>query len=230
MEKIFVDDISIEVTRKRIKNLYLRIAAETGDVKISSPRKMSDEFIRNFVVSKITWIKKQQDKVRSRKKDDPVKFETGESIKFDGKVYSLIVITGNERTKALLGNDFLELSVNDPGDYEHKKSVMERFYRRHLKELIPVYIAKWEPVMNVKVNFFNVKRMKTKWGTCNTQRGRIWLNLELAKKDRSLLEYVVVHEMVHLLERNHSKRFYGFMDEFIPEWKELRKKLNGEVD
>ena len=228
MDELIVDDISIEITRKRIKHLYLRITSPTGEVKISSPRNMSQEYIRSFVISKIDWIRNQQVKVRSRKRAEPAKYVTGEKLYFDGKELELSVIAYAGNPKAIVSGESMILYVRDVLDKDGTKRLVERFYRKHLKKLIPEYITKWEPVMGVKVNFFNVKRMKTKWGTCNTRRGRIWLNLELAKKDRKLLEYVVVHEMVHLLERNHSKRFYGFMDEFMPEWKELRKELNGE--
>jgi predicted metal-dependent hydrolase len=227
---MIIDDIKIEIIRKQIKNLYLRITPSTGEVKVSSPKNISEEYIKNFVVSKISWIKKQQKKIKKRKRENLIRYETGEKVSFDGNIFELVIIQNTGRSKVIIEDGMLKIFVNDESDKENIKRVLEGHFRKHLKKMIPLYIAKWEPVMGVRVNFSNVKKMKTKWGTCNTQRGRIWLNLELAKKDRSLLEYVVVHEMVHLLERNHSKRFYGFMDEFMPKWKELRKQLNGEVD
>ncbi len=226
MSTLIVDDLHIEVTKKKVKYIYLKICHPNGDVKVSAPRYSSLDSIRMFVLSKLPWIKEQQIKVKNRKREIQLDFVSNEIHYFDGKSYVLNIIEKAGRPKVTLKDNIMEMYLKPGTDRVKRKLLVERLYRKHLKDNIPYYIKKWEPVMNVKVNFFNVKRMRTKWGTCNIREKRIWLSIELAKKPAHLLEYVVVHEMVHLLERKHSKRFYVFMDEFLKGWREMREELN----
>jgi len=226
MSILRIEDLNIEVTKKKVKYIYLRICHANGEVKVSAPRYSSLDSIRIFVLSKLPWIKEQQIKVKNRKREIQLDFVSNEIHYFDGKSYALNIIEKAGRTNVTLKDNIMEMYIRPGTDRAKRKLLVERLYRKHLKDSVPYYIQKWEPVMNVKVNFFNVKRMRTKWGTCNIREKRIWFSLELAKKPAHLLEYVVVHEMVHLLERNHSKRFYGFMNEFLPGWRHMKEELN----
>ena len=222
---LIVDDLQIEVTKKKVKYIYLKICHPNGDVKVSAPRYSSLDSIRMFVLSKLPWIKEQQVKVKSRKRQVPLTYKPNEIHFFNGKQYTLDIIEKAGRPKVILNENVMEVYVKPGSEAGKRKLLIEKLYRKHLIDSIPFYIQKWEPVMRVYVKSYNVKRMRTKWGTCNIRDRRIWLSLELAKKPPHLLEYVVVHEMVHLLERKHSKRFYGFMDRFLPGWREMREEL-----
>ncbi len=226
MSLLRIEDLNIEVTKKKVKYIYLKICHPNGNIKVSAPRYSSSDSIKMFVLSKLSWIKEQQVKVRSRKREVQLDFVSNELHYFKGEKFTLNVIEKAGHPKVILKENVMEVYVKPGSEPGKRKLMIDKLYREHLKTSIPSHIQKWEPIMNVKVNSFNVKRMRTKWGTCNIREKRIWLSLELAKKSAHLLEYVVVHEMVHLLERNHSKRFYGFMDEFLPGWRELRVELN----
>jgi predicted metal-dependent hydrolase len=226
MSILRIEDLNVEVTKKKVKYIYLRICHPNGEVKVSAPRYSSLDSIRVFVLSKLPWIKEQQVKVKNRKREIQLDFVSNEIHYFDGKSYALNIIEKAGRPQIMLKDNVMEMYVKPDTVKSKRKLLVESLYRKHLKDSIPVYVQKWEPVMKVKVNSFNVKRMRTKWGTCNIREKRIWLSLELAKKPAHLLEYVVVHEMVHLLERNHSKRFYGFMNEFLPGWRYMKEELN----
>ncbi len=225
-QTIEVETITIEVTNKKIKNIHLRVYPPTAEVKISAPMKMDIESIRIFAISKLEWIKKQRAIILSKVHESPKEFISGESHYFFGKMYMLEVIESDGRTKISINEDKLILLVPPDSSIELKQAAVHAWYRKQLKNLIPVYIAKWEPLMNVHVKEFGIKKMRTKWGTCNVVKHRIWISLELAKKPLSCLEYIVVHEMVHLLERSHNHRFVAFMDTFLPEWRQIKTELN----
>ncbi len=228
MEKIIINDIEIELTKKNIKNLYLSVHPPDGRVKISAPYRMNMDSIRLFVISKISWIKRQQSKFKSQERQPEREYVSGESHYFLGQRYLLNVIYTNKRKQGveIRNKRYIDLYVRENAPKHIRERVMIEWYRKQLKELIPPLIAKWEPIIGVKVKEFGVKRMKTCWGTCNTKAKRIWINLELAKKSPTCLEYVVVHEMVHLLERHHNERFKAYMDKFIPNWRAVKAELN----
>lgn len=228
MEKIIINDIEIELTKKNIKNLYLSVHPPDGRVKISAPYRMNMDSIRLFVISKISWIKRQQSKFKNQERQPEREYVSGESHYFLGQRYLLNVIYTNKRKQGVevRNKKYIDLYVRENTPKYLRERVMIEWYRKKLKELIPPLIAKWEPIMEVKVNEFGVKRMKTCWGSCNPAAKRIWLNLELAKKSPTCLEYVVVHEMVHLLERHHNERFKAYMDKFIPNWRAVKAELN----
>ncbi|MFS8541232.1 MAG: M48 family metallopeptidase, partial [Tissierellales bacterium] len=228
MEKIIINDIEIELTKKNIKNLYLSVHPPDGRVKISAPYRMDIDSIRLFVISKISWIKRQQSKFKNQERQPEREYVSGESHYFLGQRYLLNVIYTNKRKQGVevRNKKYIDLYVRENAPKHIRERIMIEWYRKQLKELIPPLIAKWEPIIGVKVKEFGVKRMKTCWGTCNPKAKRIWINLELAKKSPTCLEYVVVHEMVHLLERHHNERFKAYMDKFIPNWRAVKAELN----
>mgnify|MGYP000141200455 CR=1 FL=1 len=225
--KIIIDDIQCEVIKKKIKNLYLSVHPPDGRVKIAAPLTMNDEVIRTFVISKLSWIKKQQARLEKLGREAEKEYVTGESHYFQGKAYVLNVLYTKQRQRAELINDQqINLYVREGCTKEQRRKIMLEWYRSELKKKIPELIGKWEKIIGTKVNFWGVKLMKTRWGTCNPTAKRIWVSLELAKKTPSCLEYILVHEMVHLLERYHNKRFYTYLDQFLPNWKEIKRELN----
>ena len=226
MEQLKLGDITIDVVQKDIKNIHLSVYPPTGRVRISAPGRMDLDTIRVFAVSKLGWIKKQQTRLRNQERETSREFINRESHYFSGKRYLLKVIERNASPKVVLEHSTIELYVRPETDVLKRKSILNEWYRQKLKETVPSLIETWEKKMNVQVKEFGIKRMKTRWGTCNRQAKRIWLNLELAKKPPECLEYIVVHEMVHLLERNHNDRFIALMTEFMPKWRFYKDELN----
>lgn len=231
MEKIIINDIEIELTKKNIKNLHLSVHPPDGKVKISAPKMMDDDSIRLFAISKLSWIKKQQKKFKDQERLPEREYVSGESHYFLGQRYLLNVVYTNRRRQGveIRNKKYIDLFVRKNTPKYLRERVMTEWYRSELKKLIPLLIEKWEPIMGVKVNAFGVKQMKTRWGTCNPTAKRIWINLELAKKNPICLEYIVVHEMAHLLERSHNERFIAYMNKFMPNWRAVKAELNGFV-
>lgn len=223
---IKLDDINVEVIQKNIKHMHLRVYPPNGRVKVSAPKSMTVNTIRLFVTSKMDWIKKQQIKLRAQAREAPRKYVDRENHYFNGKHYLLEVIEHNAPAKVRLNSQTIELLVRPGTPMEKRRSLLNEWYRQQLKSVVPQIIEKYEKLMDVKVCEFGIKLMKTKWGTCNPKAKRIWLNLELAKKSSECLEYIVVHEMVHLLEPSHNARFVSYMDSFMPKWRFYKKELN----
>lgn len=227
MHQITIGELVIDVARKNIKNLHLAVYPPDGRVRIATPLHIDDEAVRLFAISKLAWIKKHQAKFATQERQSPREFVSGESHYFQGKGYLLNVIYYQGTPKVeVRNNTYIDLYVREGSNQAQRQQVMMSWYRQQLKQEIPLLIAKWEQKMGVQVKEWGVKLMKTKWGTCNIQAKRIWLNLELAKKDKQCLEYVVVHEMVHLLERHHGDRFVALMNKFLPNWKFYKDELN----
>lgn len=227
MHQIIVGELVIEVVRKDIKNLHLAVYPPDGRVRIATPLKLDDEAVRLFAISRIAWIKKHQAQFDAQPRQSKREFVSGESHYFQGHRYLLNVIYHQGAPKIAIRNKtYIDLYVGEDRTEAQRKRVMMEWYRQHLKNDIPPLIAKWEEVMGVTVNDWGVKQMKTKWGTCNIEAGRIWLNLELAKKPNHCLEYIVVHEMLHLLERHHNERFVAYMNKFLPNWRFYKEELN----
>ena len=227
MNNIVINDIEIEVIKKNIKNVHLSVHPPAGRVRLAAPENMDEEAIRLFAISKLSWIKKQRKEFDTQERQSVREFLSGESHYFMGTRYLLNVIESSEKQRVELRNKkYMDLYVR-PGHTKGKRErIVSQWYREELKRLIPEYIEKWEGTIGVTVNEWGVKLMKTKWGTCNERDKRIWINLELAKKNPRCLEYIIVHEMVHLLERHHNDRFKAYMDEFLPNWKSIRDELN----
>lgn len=226
IDTIELGDISIEVVHKNIKNIHLSVHPPLGRVTISAPNRMDLETIRLFSISKLGWIRKQQIKQRTQKREPAREYLNRESHYFLGKRYLLNVIEQESAPKIILKHSTIELYVRSGSPIELKEEVMQSWYRKQLRDLLPDYVAKHEKEMSVKVFYIGIKKMKTRWGTCNPTAHRIWLNTELAKKPIECIEYVLVHEMVHLLERKHSNIFHAYMDKYLPNWKQIRQELN----
>ncbi len=218
--------LSIEVVQKNIKNIHLSVYPPHGIVKVAAPLHYDIELIRVYVNSKTVWIKKQQAKILAQVRETPRDFITRESHFFKGKRYLLQITEHDASPKVVLHHSKIELFVRPNTALAKRESILQEWYRTELKKQIAPLIAKWEQKIGVSVHEWQVKQMKTKWGTCNTEKKRVWLNLELAKKPVECLEFVVVHELVHLLERLHNDRFYAYMDKFLPNWQHLRSELN----
>lgn len=225
--QIKVSGLAVDVVRKDIKNLHLAVYPPLGRVRVAAPLLVSDEAVRLAVISKLSWIKRQKSKFTSQARQSAREYVSGESHYFQGSRYRLNVIyqTGTARV-AIRNKSALDLYVREGSDREQREKVLLEWYRLKLKELIPPLVAHWESIIGVKVADWQVKKMKTKWGTCNIAAGRIWLNLELAKKSAQCLEYIVVHEMVHLVERHHNDHFAELMNRFMPQWRLHREELN----
>jgi predicted metal-dependent hydrolase len=226
MQQIDLGNMIVDVEQKDIKNIHLSVYPPNGKVRISAPLRFDLETIRIFAISKLGWIKQQQAKLRNQQREAPREYNTRESHYFLGKRYLLKVIETDGKPKVEIKHDKLILQVRPGSTTEQKQILLQEWYRDQLKSIVPEYIAKWEEIMNVKVDEFGIKKMKTKWGTCNREAKRIWINLELAKKPLECLEYIVVHEMVHLLERNHNDRFVAFMNKYSPQWRHYKEELN----
>lgn len=223
--QIVVSGIAIQLTRKKVKNLNIRVRPSEGRVRVSCPWRMPENVVKSHLQSKLPWIRKHLGDFRKQAAQPDLKFVTGEDHLFRGGLYQLNVVYQNSAPEVICREKEIELRVRPGSSREKREKVMNEWYRQQMKMEIPRLFEKWEPVMGVSVREFGVKQMKTRWGTCNIRAKRIWLNLELAKKLPECLEVVVVHEMVHLLERLHSKRFYRLMDQFLPNWREREEKL-----
>lgn len=227
MHQITVGDFVIDVVRKDIKNLHLAVYPPEGRVRIATPLSVDDEAVRLFAISKLPWIKKHQANFGSQERQSEREYVSGESHYFNGKRYLLNVIYDNASPKIeIRSKKYIDLYVRDGYRVDQRNKVMMEWYRNELKKHIPDMICKWEKVIGVQVNGWGVKQMKTKWGTCNVDAKRILLNLELAKKPLHCLEFIIVHEMVHLLERLHNDQFVGYMDKFMPGWRFNKEELN----
>ena len=226
MVQIELGEIAVDVMKKNIKNLHLSVYPPAGKVRISAPLRMNLDTIRVFAISKLGWIKQQQKKLQEQERETPREYLDRESHYVWGKRYLLKVLESDATPVVELKHSEMHLHVRPGSSEEKKQEVIEEWYRAQLKLAIPALIAKWEPIMGVNVTRFFVQRMKTKWGSCNPKARSVRLNTELAKKPSECLEYVVVHEMAHLLEPTHNSRFITLMDSFIPQWQFYRKELN----
>ena len=225
--QIIADGLVVEVVRKRTKHMHFAVYPPDGRVRVSTPLHLNDDAVRLAILSKLPWIKRHQARIVSQEKQPALEYVSGESHDYFGQRYRLKVIYHHAPPRIDLGDDqTLDLYVREDSDRARRERVLLEWYRGQLKTLIPPIIAQWEPVIGVQVSAWGVKRMKTRWGSCNIKARRIWLNLELARRPMNNLEYVIVHEMVHLLERLHNDRFFGYLDAFMPAWRQVRDALN----
>jgi len=224
--QIEVSGIPVEIKRKKIRNLHLGVYPPEGRVRVSAPLFIDDEAIRLAVISRLKWIKKQQKKFLEQDRQSEREMITGETHFFRGRRYRLDVIEADQPPRVCLrGTATMELRVRPGTNRKRREEILYEWYRRQLKEQIPPLIAKWEEKIGVSVLAWGVKRMKTRWGSCNVDARRIWLNLELVKRHPLCLEYIIVHEMVHLLEKRHNERFRELMDGFMPGWRHHKEGL-----
>ena len=219
-------DVSVDVVLKDIKNVHLSVYPPTGRVRISASERMSMDTIRAFAISKLGWIKKQQRKLGQQERETPREYVDRESHYVWGKRYLLTVAERAAPPSIDLKHNRILLRVRPRTDKSRRQAIVEEWYRRQIKKAVPPLLARWKPRMDVRVERFFVQRMKTKWGSCNHKASTIRLNTELAKKPPECLEYIVAHELVHLLEPTHNARFVRLMDRFMPRWEFHREALN----
>lgn len=226
-QQIQVLDVTIDVIKKDIKNMHLAVYPPTGRVRIASPKAINDEAIRLFAVSKIRWIKKHQKSFYEQSREAPREYITGESHYFEGKRYLLKVIARYGKHEIRVKNKtYLELYVSPNATIAAKEKVFNAWYRAHLKKIVPQRIKNWEKKIGVTCKAWDVKKMRTRWGSCHIEKRKILLNLELAKKPRHCLDYVIAHELVHFHERNHNENFKKLLDTYMPNWKSYKRELN----
>lgn len=227
--RIEIRGIAVEVVRKDIKHLHLGVYPPEGRVRVAAPLRLDDDAVRLAVISRLAWIRRKRAEFERQDRQSQREFVSGESHYFEGRRYRLDVIESNRTTGVRLrGTAWIEMRVRPGTAREAREAILYRWYRARLREQIPAIIAKWEPRIGVSVADWRIRRMKTRWGACNREAGRIWLNSELAKKPVSSLEYVVVHEMSHLVEPRHDERFRTLLDRVMPSWRQRMDDLNRE--
>lgn len=224
--KIIVDGISVEIYRKNIKNMYIRVKSPNGDVVVSAPMKMNRRFIEETILERIDWIHSMQEEARKTPHLKERQYISGEILYLWGRPYILEVVHGNGKKSIILSGDKMILTMKKDSTIEQREKFVKEWYRSLLKMEIESVLPVWEERTGLYCSGWQTKQMKTRWGTCNTQTKKIWLNLQLAQKSPECLEYVVLHELAHLKERGHGPAFKAILDQYMPEWRAIRKKLN----
>lgn len=225
-ETIQIGELTIEYTRKDIKNVHLSVHPPDGHVTLVTQTTTNPDAARAYAISKLGWIREQQAKLQSQARETPREFIERESHYLWGRRYLLSVEYRDSKPSVKLDHKRITLKVRAGSDQTKRAAILHDWHKSLMHELVPALIQKWEPKLGVSVTGYFLQRMKTKWGSCNHRAGHIRLNTELVKKPKDLLEYVVVHEMIHLLEPRHSERFISLLDEHYPTWREARAELN----
>jgi predicted metal-dependent hydrolase len=226
ISQLQLGEVVVDVVQKDIKNLHLSVHPPTGRVTISAPLRMKTEAIRVFAITKLGWIKQQQKKQREQVRESPRDYVERESHYVWGRRYLLSVIEEDATPRMDLSGNRIKLHVRPGTSPAKRETIMEHWYRDELKKALPPLVSKWEKNIGVSVSKVFVQRMKTKWGSCNHRAGAVRFNTELAKKPPQCLEYIVVHELVHLLEKTHNAKFVSLMDRFMPKWRTIQQLLN----
>lgn len=215
------------IVRKLVKNLHLSVLPPMGKVRVTAPEGMKDDAIRTLLATRLPWIKKQQEKFKSQARQTNRKYLSGESHYFLGKSYRLELLYKDAvPVVSLKGKNKIILQVRPDSSLAKRKDVMAEWYRKELLGAAKYLILRWQENIGINVKSWGIKRMKTRWGTCNHKKGRITINLELAKKPLACLEYVIVHELLHLIEKKHNDKFIGLMEKYIPKWRNIKEELN----
>lgn len=227
MSEVFeLGDVTIKLTRKSVKNVHLAVHPPEGRVTLVAPISTRTEVARAYAIAKLGWIRMQQQALRDQARESQRQYVERESHRLWGRQHLLTVIEADAKPAVKLDHRRITLSVRPGSDAAKRAEVMHEWHKRLLHSVVPGMIARWEPRLGVKVAGYFLQRMKTKWGSCNHAAGNIRLNTELVKKPRDLLEYVVVHEMAHLIAPTHSERFVALLDRHYPAWREARAELN----
>jgi len=225
--RIEIRGLQVEIIRKDIKNLHLGVYPPNGRVRVAVPTRLNDEAVRLAVISRLAWVRQQQAKFEKQERQSEREMVSGETHYIQGRRYLLDVRKDSDGPKVWPRTMHrLELRVGDEMGRRRREEVLNRWYRDLLREQVGDLVMKWQPRIGVHVKDWRIRKMKTRWGTCNREAGRIWINLELAKKPHSCLEFIVVHEMVHMLERHHNERFRELMDSALSNWRVYRAQLN----
>jgi hypothetical protein len=220
-------ELHAEVIRKAIKHVHLSVLPPAGKVRVAAPQSMALETIRLFIISKLPWIRAQQRKLQAQEREAPREFLNKESHYLWGKRYLLELSFADAAPVVSLTPRKLKLQVRPGADQARCEEALDSWYRQQVRVALPGLLSKWEPLLGVKASRVFIQRMKTRWGSCTPELGYIRLNTDLAKKPVECLEYILVHELVHLLEPTHNERFLALMDLYLPHWRHLRKQLNG---
>ena len=224
---LHLDGIDVSVVRKDVKHVRISVHPPEGRVRVSVPRHVTDSTLRHMLTPRLPWIRRKRAEAQRVPHAQP-ELVTGEIHPFRGRHYRLLLTEGNGAAGVrLAGDDTMELRVPHGSDRNRRAAVLEKWYRLQLHEAVQPLLDEWAPRLGVSVAEVRIRRMTTRWGSCNTRARRIWLNLELIKRSDACLEYVLVHELVHLLEGSHSQRFWRLMDEFMPQWRQHRAALKG---
>ena len=223
-----ISGIPIEVCKKNIKNMHLYVKPPNGNVTVSAPLSMSDDAIERFVRTKASWIKKQVGKFDNQPRQSEREYVSGETLYIWGKQHYMQTKYGNKNSIVLSG-DKAVLTVRKGSTIEQRENFVREWYRGLLKTEIARLLPKWEKITGLKAASWQTKYMTTRWGTCNAAIQKIWLNLQLAKKTPECLEYVILHELVHIVEKHHNERFVSLMDKYMPMWREVKASLNGQT-
>lgn len=225
--RIVVDDLEVEVVRKRVKNLNLRVSPPDGRIRISVPPRASLSRVQSMIAANLGWIRHQQAKLRARAPEPAPVFATGETHYFLGQPYRLSVIERVGAAKVYMpGDGTITLFARPGSDGPRRERILMDWYRREMARIAPPRVAAWAADMGVSRPEMRIKRMKTRWGSCNAGDRRIWLNLELIKHPAACLDYVIVHELAHFFERRHNDRFRRIVERTLPDWRRLRDELN----
>ncbi|MBT1073940.1 M48 family metallopeptidase [Geobacter grbiciae] len=223
---IQIGELSIRVTKKNIKNVHLSVHPPDGHVTLAAPTGTRLEVARAYAISKLGWIREQQAKLKNQARETHRQFVERESHYLWGRRYLLSVNEQDRKPSVKLDHKRITLNVRPGSSSEKRADVLHEWHKALLHQVVPGIITAWETKLGVKVAGYFLQRMKTKWGSCNHRAGHIRINTELVKKPKDLLEYVIVHEMVHLIEKTHSARFVALLDEYYPTWREARSELN----
>lgn len=226
-QKIVVGDLQLDLVRKKIKNLRLSVHPPNGRIRLAAPLRLNDAAIRLFLISKIGWIKKHQSKFESQNLPSKNEYVSGESHYFFGNRYLLNVEYHDAKPSVELRDTTgIDLYVRTGSNEAQREKAIKAWYRVQLKEQVSILVAKWTQIIGVDLEDWRIKRMKTRWGSCSRRNKRIWINLELAQPPIHCLEFIIVHELTHLLERHHNDRFKALMDDFMPQWRAYKQELN----
>jgi predicted metal-dependent hydrolase len=226
-QHIEIRGLQVEIVRKDIKNLHVGVYPPNGRVRVAAPIRLKIDAVRLAVISRLGWVRRQQAKFQQQERQSQREMVSGETHFVRGRRYRLAVIKSDGTAKVVPRTTRrLELFVRPEDGRESRERVLDRWYRELLRQHTRDLLSKWEPRIGVQVRKWGIRKMRTRWGTCNREAGRIWVNLELAKKPPSCLEFIVVHELIHLLERHHNERFRELMDEALPAWRQYRALLN----
>lgn len=224
--QIVIFNIPVEVIRKNIKNMHLSVLPPDGRVRVSAPTQLTDEAITMFVRTKLGWIKKQQEKFQQQPRQSERQYVSGETLYVWGKQYFLQVEYSHKGNAFTLSGDTAILTVRKESSPKQRESFVNEWYRNRLKQEVAKYLPKWEKTTGLYCSSWQSKYMTTKWGTCNPTSKKIWLNLQLAKKPIECLEYVILHELAHLKVHNHGPEFTAILDQYMPYWREHKRRLN----
>lgn len=227
MTVITISDISVEVEWKAIKNVHLTVYPPDARIHVSAPFSMTEDAVRLFLVTKLPWIRLRISQILEQHRQTPREYVSGENHYYKGQRYRLKVIYDNIPTKVYIqGNEYLVLQVRENSTLERRAEILKEWYRAELKSMLPALIAKWEEILDVRVNKWEVKQMKTLWGSCNHRTRNIIFNLELIKKPQHCIEYIVVHELLHIKVRLHNEEFTTLLNRYFPNWELLKEELN----